>query len=87
MTNILLIVIFALGYSAIILEHILKINKSAVAIFMAVACWAVFFLGSPHSWSEDIAHLNLNVSGVAQIIFFFIRRDDHCRADRFPSWI
>ncbi len=72
MSYIFLIVIFALGYTAIIFEHILKINKSAVAIFMAVACWAVFFLGSPHSLSENIAHLNLDVSGVAQIIFFLL---------------
>lgn len=72
MNNIFLIVIFALGYSAIILEHLLKINKSAVAIFMAVACWSVFFLGSPYSWSENIAHFNLDVSGVAQIIFFLL---------------
>jgi NhaD family Na+/H+ antiporter len=72
MSYILLIVIFVLGYSAIILEHVLKINKSAVAIFMAVACWAVFFLGSSHSWSENIAHLNTDVSGVAQIIFFLL---------------
>jgi Na+/H+ antiporter NhaD/arsenite permease-like protein len=72
MSYILLIVIFALGYTAIIFEHILKINKSAVAIFMAVACWAVFFLGSSHSWAENIAHLNLDVSGVALIIFFLL---------------
>lgn len=70
MSLILLIIIFSLGYLAIIFEHILKINKSAVAIFMAVACWAVFFLGSPHSVQENLAELNLNVSGVAQIIFF-----------------
>jgi Na+/H+ antiporter NhaD/arsenite permease-like protein len=72
MSYILLIVIFALGYTAIIFEHILKINKSAVAIFMAVACWSVFFLGSPYSWSENIAHFNVDVSGVAQIIFFLL---------------
>lgn len=70
MSLILLVIIFSLGYLAIIFEHILKINKSAVAIFMAVACWAVFFLGSPHSVQENLAELNLNVSGVAQIIFF-----------------
>jgi NhaD family Na+/H+ antiporter len=72
MSYILLIIIFILGYIGIIFEHILKINKSAVAIFMAVACWVVFFLGSPHSVHENLAHLNANVSGVAQIIFFLL---------------
>lgn len=72
MTYLLLMIIFALGYAAIIFEHILKINKSAVAIFIAVACWGVFFLGSSHSFSDNIAHLNGNISGVAQIIFFLL---------------
>lgn len=72
MSYILLIIIFSLGYLAIIFEYMLKVNKSAVAIFMAVACWAVFFLGSPHSIRENITHLNENVSGVAQIIFFLL---------------
>lgn len=72
MSYILLILVFVLGYSAIIFEHILKVNKAAVAIFMAVACWAIFFLGAPHTLHENIAHLNANVSGVAQIIFFLL---------------
>jgi len=72
MSTLLLILIFVLGYTAIIFEHILKVNKSAVAIFMAVSCWAVFFLGSPHSFQENITHLNTNVSGIAQIVFFLL---------------
>ena len=72
MSLILLISIFSLGYTAIIFEHVLKVSKSAVAIFMAVACWAVYFVGSPLSIQENLAHLNTNVSGVAQIIFFLL---------------
>jgi NhaD family Na+/H+ antiporter len=72
MSLILLVDIFSLGYAAIIFEHILKISKSAVAILMAVACWAVFFLGSPLSMHDNLVHLNENVSGVAQIIFFLL---------------
>jgi NhaD family Na+/H+ antiporter len=69
---VLLVIIFSLGYLAIIFEHILKINKSAVAIFMAVACWAVFFHESPQAVQENLAHLNINISGVAQILFFLL---------------
>ncbi len=72
MSYILLIVIFSLGYLGIIFEHVLKINKSAVAILMAVACWAVYFVGSPLSLHDHLVHLNENVSGVAQIIFFLL---------------
>jgi NhaD family Na+/H+ antiporter len=72
MHYILLILIFTLGYIAIILEHLLKVSKSAVAIFMAVACWAVFFVGGPVTLHESLGRLNENVSSVAQIIFFLL---------------
>lgn len=68
----IIITIFALGYIAIILEHSIKINKSAIAIFMAVACWATYFLMSPHTLSFDLGSLNHQVSNIAQIVFFLL---------------
>ena len=67
--TILILVIFVLGYFAIIFEHLLKVNKSAVALFMAVTCWAVFFIGSP---TEMGAHFKEHVAAVAQIVFFLL---------------
>lgn len=72
MNLIFLVVIFSLGYAAIIFEHVLKVSKSAVAILMAVATWAVYFMGSPLSIQENLSHLNENVSGIAQIVFFLL---------------
>lgn len=69
-TTILLIFIF--GYSAIILEHYIKVNKTAVALFMAVACWAVYFVSAGAPVKESIVHLNLHVSSVSQIILFLL---------------
>lgn len=43
--SILIIVIFVLGYSAIALEHPIKIDKAASALVTGVLCWAVFVLG------------------------------------------
>ncbi len=72
LSYVILLIIFGLGYLSIIFEHPLKINKSAVALFMAVACWAVFILGSKHPIKLDIDFLNTQVSSVSQIIFFLL---------------
>jgi Na+/H+ antiporter NhaD/arsenite permease-like protein len=45
--QILMVVIFILGYCLIALEHPIKINKSATAILLAVVLWAVFALMAP----------------------------------------
>ena len=39
---VLIILVFALGYTAIILEHYIKVHKSAVALLIAVICWAIY---------------------------------------------
>lgn len=72
MLTTLLITIFAIGYLAIIFEHVLKMNKSAVAIFMAVACWAVFFLSDKTVVGLHLSQLSHHVAAVAQIVFFLI---------------
>ena len=38
----LIVIIFILGYMAIAMEHTLKINKTATALFLSVACWVLF---------------------------------------------
>lgn len=70
--HILLIILFVLGYLAIILEHPLKVSKSAVALLMAVSCWAVFFVGHAHEPALNVTHLQENLASVAQIVFFLI---------------
>lgn len=42
---VLMIVVFILGYAVIALEHPLKVNKSATALFLAVALWVIFVIG------------------------------------------
>ena len=39
-----IIVVFVLGYTVIALEHPMKINKSATALFLAVILWVMFML-------------------------------------------
>ena len=41
-----MIVIFVLGYTAIALEHPIKINKSASALLTAVLIWVIYVIGA-----------------------------------------
>jgi Na+/H+ antiporter NhaD/arsenite permease-like protein len=45
--EILIILVFVLGYIAIALEHPIKINKTASAILTGVICWTLFVLSTP----------------------------------------
>lgn len=68
----LLIAVFSLGYVAIILEYYIKVNKSAVALFIGVACWTIFLYSSQEPMNEDLKQLGHHVSEVSQIIFFLM---------------
>ena len=45
MIYILMALVFVLGYTAIALEHPIKINKAASALFTAAVCWTLFVIG------------------------------------------
>lgn len=68
----LILLIFIIGYVAIILEFPLKINKTAVALFIAVLCWAVYFYRSHLPLPEDLHILGGYVCEISQIIFFLM---------------
>ncbi len=54
---ILMVVIFVLGYTAIALEHPLKVDKAASALILGSLVWVVYILGA-----EDILHLGFSPS-------------------------
>ena len=70
MTTILLI-IFIIGYSAIALEHVIKINKAATALVTGVLCWTIYILASSdkHLVSEQLTEHMGELSG---ILFFLM---------------
>lgn len=43
----LLVIIFVLGYVAIIFEHSIKIYKAAAALVIGVLCWTAYILFTP----------------------------------------
>ena len=43
----LIIAVFVLGYVGIVLEHTIKINKTAIAIVTGILCWTLFMFSTP----------------------------------------
>src|SRR4051812_35265797 len=68
---ILIITIFILGYTAIAVEHYIKINKAAIALVTGVLCWTVYILFSSdkHLVGDELNHHLGEISG---ILFFLL---------------
>ena len=64
-----MVVIFVLGYTAIALEHPLKIDKAASALILGTMVWVVYMLGA-----EGILHLGFSPSWEA---FMAANPDSH----------
>lgn len=64
-------IVFILGYTAIALEHPIKINKAATALITAAVCWSVYALMSAdgHEASE---YLTGHLGEVSGILFFLL---------------
>ena len=67
-------IIFIIGYLVIALEHPLKINKSATALFFGTALWLIWFKYQASPVGEALAthHLFETFGELAQIIFFLM---------------
>ncbi len=66
-----IVVIFAVAYAAIALEHLIRIDKSASALVGAGLLWTVYALSSGDH--DVVAHqLDESVASTAQIIFFLM---------------
>lgn len=63
----MMILVFIIGYLAIIFEHTLKVNKTASALLMASITWMILFLRAP-----DTHALGEKVNDISQIIFFLM---------------
>lgn len=64
----MMMMVFVVAYTAIALEHPLKVNKSAPALIGAGLLWTIYALFSGHV--ED--RLNESLGAIAQIIFFLM---------------
>jgi len=71
MANVLIIIVFVLGYIAIAFEHPLKLNKAASALITGVLCWTIYILQSSdmHIVNEALLH---HLGETASILFFLL---------------
>ena len=69
--NIIIVIIFVLGYFAIAFEHPIKINKTASALLTGVLCWTVYIMfgSDKHLISEQLTEHLGELSG---ILFFLM---------------
>ncbi len=67
----LLIIVFLLGYLAIVLEHTIGVNKTASALITGITCWVIVALGAENP-SEVLPQLSHHLSGISEILFFLL---------------
>ena len=66
-----LIFVFIFGYVLITLEHVIKIDKTAIALYTGVIAWVVYVANVGHS--EEVGHeLQLHLGSVSEILFFLM---------------
>lgn len=64
-----MIIVFIVGYLAIAMEHITKINKAAVALLITACLWVLYALIAPESAPVQILHQLGEVSSIVCFIF------------------
>lgn len=76
-----IVIIFAIGYLAIALEHQIKINKTASALLTGVACWVLLVFGRDTMFSNLAETESLHfisevllehVGEISEILFFLL---------------
>ncbi|MEQ8926625.1 MAG: sodium:proton antiporter NhaD [Fulvivirga sp.] len=66
-----LVSVFIFGYILISLEEVIKINKTAVALYTGVVSWVVYVVNSGHV--DDFAdELTLQLGHISEILFFLM---------------
>lgn len=70
--SLLMIVAFVLGYAAITIEHVTKINKTSIALLMAIVCWVLQFINQTESQEKNLNYLSEHLADISQVIFFLL---------------
>ena len=66
-----IILTFIIGYTAIVLEHQIKVDKTATALITGVLCWTFYALGGTPAETVE-HHLIEKFGDSAQILFFLL---------------
>jgi NhaD family Na+/H+ antiporter len=71
-SSLLMILTFVVGYLFITIEHITKINKTSVALLMAILCWSFQFVNQVETTENNLSYLNVHLANISQVIFFLL---------------
>ncbi|HEX6893333.1 MAG TPA: SLC13 family permease, partial [Chryseolinea sp.] len=63
--ELIIVIIFVIGYVLIALEHPIRINKTATALLTGVLCWTLFVVSDPSSSLLQSEHYNSFVKDLA----------------------
>jgi len=70
--NSIILIVFCLGYLAIALEHTIKVDKAASALFIGGLCWALYAF-SPNITTIILEHeIQHHIIHIAEILFFLL---------------
>src|SRR5688572_21012056 len=64
--EILIVIIFVIGYVLIALEHPIKINKTATALLTGVLCWTLFVMSDPPAALLESDHYQRFMDGISE---------------------
>ncbi|MCE5318820.1 MAG: sodium:proton antiporter NhaD [Parachlamydia sp.] len=64
--------VFLIGYTAIVVEQVVKFNKSATALLMAIGCWTLLFAEPAESVDRHLFILTFQMFKVSQVLFFLM---------------
>jgi Na+/H+ antiporter NhaD/arsenite permease-like protein len=67
--EIIVIIVFVIGYLAIALEHPIKINKTASALITGILCWTLHALSSHEDVTPELSH---HLAKISEILFFLL---------------
>ncbi len=67
-----LIITFVFGYFLITIEHITKINKTSIALLMAIICWIFQFTNQVETHESNLSFLGDHMANISQIVFFLL---------------
>ena len=74
--NMLMAVVFMLGYICIASEHFIKVNKAATALLTGVICWSLLIFGGAEKHEVNL-RLMEHTADIAGIIFFLMGELSH----------
>jgi Na+/H+ antiporter NhaD/arsenite permease-like protein len=69
--NIIILLIFILGYIAISFERKLKTDKAAIALVSGVLCWLIYFLTTSSAVNSQIILIH-HLGDISSILFFLL---------------